>query len=159
MNALLEDHKAFIYQLIKNNVDFMLVGGMAVIYHGYPRTTGDVDIWLKPDNENKKKIIQILKEDKVFEDDIEYLNSLDFSTHLVFHIGEKPNKIDFLTKISGVSYQEADAMKNYFELDGYQVPILHVNHLIISKLSSDRIKDKADAEELQKIQNLKKGKA
>lgn len=159
MNALLEEHKSFLFQLIDNKVEFILVGGMAVIYHGYPRTTGDIDIWLKPDNENKKKLIQVLKKDKVFEEDINFLNSLDFQNHLVFHIGEEPNKIDFLTHISGVRYQDADEMKKLFELEGYKIPILHINHLIISKLSSERIKDKADAEELQKIENLKKKKS
>jgi hypothetical protein len=57
----LDEHKAILLQLLKYKVDFMLIGGYAVIYHGYGRTTGDMDIWLKPDNENRDKLIPVLR--------------------------------------------------------------------------------------------------
>jgi predicted nucleotidyltransferase len=156
MNILLEEHKKFVEQLLDQHVEFILVGGMAVIYYGYPRTTGDLDLWLKPTNENKIKFLEVLKKDKLFDDDIKYLSSLDFSKHLVFHIGEEPAKIDFLTHINGVNYTEADLQKNFFDSGKYKIPIIHLNHLVLSKLSSNRAKDKADVEELQKINNTKK---
>ena len=53
MNILIDKHKDFLYDLVLENVDFILVGGYAVIYYGYFRTTGDLDIWLNPTNENK----------------------------------------------------------------------------------------------------------
>jgi hypothetical protein len=61
MNILLEKHKEFLIDLIKGNVHFILIGGYAVIYHGYVRATGDMDIWIKPDNENKEKLLVILE--------------------------------------------------------------------------------------------------
>ena len=61
MNILLDEHKAIIIQLLNAHVDFILIGGYAVIYHGYGRTTGDMDIWLRPDNSNRDKLIPILE--------------------------------------------------------------------------------------------------
>ena len=53
MNILLDEHKATLINLLKSKIDFILIGGYAEIYHGYGRTTGDMDVWLKPDNENR----------------------------------------------------------------------------------------------------------
>lgn len=151
MNILIDEHKKLVEELLDNHVEFILVGGLAVIFYGYSRTTGDLDVWLKPTADNQKKLIEVLRKEKIFDEDITYLNSLDFTKHLVFHIGEEPSKIDFLTYISGVKYEEADSLKNYFVSGKYNIPIIHLNHLIISKLTSGRLKDKADVEELQKI--------
>jgi predicted nucleotidyltransferase len=156
MNILVDEHKILLEKLLDNKVDFILVGGLAVVFYGYKRTTGDMDIWLKPSEENKRKLISVLKADKIFEEDIQYLESLEFQKPLAFHIGEEPLKIDFLTHISGVNYEEANSLKNYFQSDNYQIPIIHLNHLIASKISTGRLKDKADVEELQKINKNKK---
>ncbi len=53
MNIVLDEHKAVLIHLLQSKIDFILIGGYAVIYHGYGRTTGDMDIWLKPANENR----------------------------------------------------------------------------------------------------------
>lgn len=62
MNILLEEHQEIIKVLLKHHVDFILIGGLAVIYHGYGRTTGDMDLWIKPTNENKHKLLNALSE-------------------------------------------------------------------------------------------------
>ena len=156
MNILIDEHKILLEKLLDNKVNFILVGGLAVVYYGYKRTTGDMDIWLQPSDENKQKLISTLKADGIFEDDIKYLESLDFKNPLAFHIGQEPFKIDFLTNISGVNYDEANSLKNYFQSGDYNIPIIHLNHLIASKISTGRTKDKADVEELQKISRNKK---
>jgi hypothetical protein len=61
MNILLEPHRQVLRSLITFNVDFILIGGYAVNFHGYNRTTGDMDVWLKPDNDNRTKFIEYLK--------------------------------------------------------------------------------------------------
>ncbi len=76
--------------LLKVKVDFILIGGYAVIYHGYKRTTGDMDVWIKPTNVNKKKLLRVLKKFEFDESGINYLNSLDFTKHIAFHILEEP---------------------------------------------------------------------
>lgn len=75
---------------------------------------------------------------------------------IAFHIGEPPDRIDFLTRLAGLQYPEADKKKVFLSLGSYQAPVLHLDHLIINKLTSGRAKNKADVEELQKIMKLKK---
>ena len=70
-------------------------------------------------------------------------------------MGEAPIRVDFMTKITGVNYDDADREKVIAEIEGLRLPILHLNHLVISKISN-RTKDKLDIEELQKIQQEKK---
>jgi len=77
---------------------------------------------------------------------------MDFTNPLpVFFVGENSRRVDFIIKISNLDFAEAFAEVNYFEMDGKNVPVIHYNHLILSKLTSERLKDKADIEELQKI--------
>lgn len=141
--------------LLKHKVDFILFGGYAVIYYGYERTTGDMDIWLKPDNTNRTKLIKALSEHGIRKDDLNILETFDFSKVQVFFIGEKPSRIDFLTTVQGVSYEEADREKVYFPLEDQQVPVIQYYHLIRTKITSSRPKDKADIDELQKINQFK----
>lgn len=81
---------------------------------------------------------------------------MDFTKVLAFHIGEPPQRIDFLTKIMGLTFQEADERKMFLRLGDFQVPVLHIDDLIVNKLISGRAKDKADVEELRNIMRLKK---
>jgi hypothetical protein len=74
----------------------------------------------------------------------------------VFVDGKEPYKIDFMTRISGVNFEEAWDKKIIAELDGLKIPFIHLHHLILSKISNNRTKDKLDVEELQKIQALRK---
>jgi hypothetical protein len=93
---------------MRADVDFILVGGYAVIFHGYSRTTGDLDIWLKPDNFNKEKLKAVLSAQGILHEDIERLTDVDFSKPIAFHIGEPPFRMDFLTYLSGLKYDEAE---------------------------------------------------
>ena len=61
INIFVEEHKQILFALIKNKVDFMIIGGYAVIHYGYHRNTGDMDIWLQTGNENRDKLINALK--------------------------------------------------------------------------------------------------
>src|SRR6185295_597402 len=125
MELFIDEQKKFLLLLLKYDVEFILIGGHAVIYHGYARITSDMDIWLKPDTLNRNKFISALHELGILEEDIAILSKEDFSQAQVFHIGTKPNRIDFLTKIVGVTYEEADAQKSLLPLLGKEIPILH----------------------------------
>ncbi|MDD3876507.1 MAG: hypothetical protein PHT69_07780 [Bacteroidales bacterium] len=156
MNILFESHKEFLRELCKGNVNFILVGGYALIYHGYVRGTGDMDIWLEPDNENKIKVLSILEKLKFSKVSINKLSKLDFKEMVAFHFGDPPEKIDFLTKLSGIQFKEAYKNCNYLDLDNHKIPILRLEDLITNKLMSNRIKDMADVEELKKIYRMKR---
>jgi predicted nucleotidyltransferase len=143
--------------LLKNEVQFIVVGGYAVNYHGYRRTTGDIDLLIKPDNgNNKTQIIASLRNLGIEEGVLKTLEQLNFEEALVFIDGEEPFKIDFITKISGVNFDDAWASKIEATYDNLSIPFLNYNHLILSKISTNRAKDKIDVEELQKINALKK---
>lgn len=156
MNILLEKHRQILFDLMEVKVDFLLVGGYAVIYHGYGRITGDMDIWVKPDNENKLKLIPVLEKHNISKEGIERIRKTDFTEVVIFHIGKSPEKIEFLTKIAGLKFDEAFSHHAMFQLKDRQVPVLHLNDLIANKLLSARLKDLADVDELQKIHKLKK---
>jgi hypothetical protein len=156
MNLFIESHQQWIKNLIDADVDFIVVGGYSVIFHGYRRTTGDVDIWLKPDNANKEKILPVLYKAGFDEDDVRQIAGFDFTKHLVFTVGEAPEKIDFLTNINLVSYEEADKQKIIAEADGLNIPFLHLNHLVLSKINTGRAKDQADVEMLQQVDKARK---
>ena len=156
MNIFLDEHIEILTAILKHNVEFMLIGGYAVIIHGYRRTTGDMDLWLNPTNENKEKLYNALKEIQFNEDDLDFFSTLDFTTHLVFSIGSEPQKIDFITKINTVEFQEANTHKIIYEFEGLFIPVINLKDLVLSKINTGRLKDKADIEELQRIQKYKK---
>ncbi len=156
MNIFLEPHKHILKRLIEFKVDFLLVGGYAVNYHGYNRATGDMDIWLRPDNLNREAFIELLKAEDFDENSLNHVKQIDFNNAAAFHIGEKPLQIDFLTRLSGVTYEDAWQKKETFQLNDLRIPVIHLHDLIISKIATGRLKDKNDVEELQKIMQLKR---
>jgi hypothetical protein len=156
MLFFLPEFKLILSLLIKHNVNFILVGGYAVIHYGYARTTGDMDIWLQPDNTNKIRFISALKEFEIEEEDLQELAKQDFSKPQLFFFGQKPKRIDFLTKINGVTYQEAKEKINYFPMESLEIPILQFEHLILSKISTGRPQDNADVMKLQEIARYRK---
>lgn len=152
LNILIDEHREMLKLLVKHQVAFIIVGGYAVIHYGYGRTTGDMDIWLQMSETNKRNLIYAFKEFGIEESDLNLLNSLTFDDNLgSFYIGQEPYKMDFITKISNVNFNDGVTEANYIELDSITIPILHYNHLILSKINTDRLKDKADVEELQRI--------
>lgn len=151
MNIFLKDHLELIGLLNKHEVSYLLIGGYAVIFYGYRRTTGDMDLWLEPTNENKQKFANALHDGGFEEQDIATLLKLDFTTHQVFSIGNEPERIDFITIINQVSFPKAFSQKVLGEFEGIKIPVIHLNDLILSKLNTGRVKDAADIEELQRL--------
>lgn len=158
METVSDAHRQFLLSLTEAGVEFMLIGGYAVIYHGYPRLTMDMDLWLKPDNENKLKLLPVLRSYGIVDEDLERVKDLDFTQAQSFYIGEEKNKIEFLTEIAGVSYTEADAQKVFLQVNDKKIPVIHFQHLIINKMFAGRPQDKADVDMLQKIRRAKNRK-
>lgn len=142
--------------MLQHKVVFMLVGGYAVNYHGYNRTTGDMDVWLKPDNNNKLNFIDALRENGIEDSSLQNLCGLDFTDTLAFSIGENPYRTDFLTRVSGVSFEQADVEKNIADIDGLKIPFINLNHLVLSKFGTGRLQDETDIEKLQEVARRKK---
>jgi predicted nucleotidyltransferase len=155
MNIFVESHQKLLKSLLNHKVNFLLVGGYAVIFHGYKRTTGDMDLWIEPNNENKERLLIALKEFDFNIEDIEHISQLDFTKHLAFHFWEEPGRVDCITYVSNVNFEEAFASKVLADIEGIKIPIIQYQHLIQSKISSERLKDRADVEELQKVNRNK----
>lgn len=152
MELFLKAHKNFLLLLSKHNVNFLLIGGYAVIYYGYERTTNDMDIWLKPTNKTRDLFIHALKEHGVANEKLDAVKKMDFSKPQVLAIGKKPNQIEFLTVVRGLNFEEADDKKNVFDLDNQQIGLLGYEDLITNKMLVARPQDKADVDMLQKIE-------
>lgn len=145
-------HQEVLTALLLENVEFLLIGGYAVNYHGYIRATGDMDVWLKPDNETKARVIKALAQTGVDSGDLKQLDeAFDFTGVVVFHLGNDPERIDFLTRVPGVVFEEAYSRKEVLRVKEIDVPVLHLDDLILSKLIAGRPQDKADVDMLQKI--------
>jgi hypothetical protein len=143
-----EDYKEMLESLLGEKVRFILVGAYALAAHGYPRATGDMDIWVKPNDENSKKIYKALAK---FGAPISEIREDEFSQPgLIFQIGVVPRRIDIITKISGVEFDEADADKIVVNIENLKIPVLSIELLIKNKMATGREKDLLDAKLLKK---------
>jgi predicted nucleotidyltransferase len=137
--------------LLEEKVDFIIVGAYALGTHGYPRSTGDIDIWVKPDSTNSKNLYNALSR---FGAPLELIEADEFSTEgIIFQIGAAPRRIDIITQIDGVTYEEADEDKIFVETEGLKIPVLSLEKLIKNKMATGREKDKLDIKILKKKMN------
>lgn len=156
MNLFYPEHIMVLDALLRYRVRFLLIGGYAVIAYGYTRTTGDLDLWIDPSNQNKVALIDSFKYLKFDDSELEILNQMNFNEATVFSMGTVPQKIDFLTKVSHVDFNDAYTKVVLMEFDDLLLPLVHYNDLVLMKMTTGRLKDQADVEELQKIQQHKK---
>ena len=141
-----EDFREFLALLNVHEVEFMIVGGYALAFHGAPRFTGDIDIFVKPGQQNAKQIIKALVEfgfsslDLTI-DDFKYPDK-------VIQLGLPPVRIDIITSISGVSWEEADATKVPGLYGDISISFIGKKQFITNKRAIGRKKDLADIEAL-----------
>jgi hypothetical protein len=147
-NIFNEDFQEFITLLNKNNVDYILVGGYSVILHGYSRTTGDLDVWINPEKENYKKLINACIDFGLMIDDLTEENFLHNDQIDVFTFGRPPVSIDIMKSVKGLEFEQTYANSIIVDVDGIKTRIVHKNQLIESKKASNRSKDKDDLEHL-----------
>jgi len=140
------DFKEFLKLLQVHQVEYLLIGGYAVGYHGYPRATADMDVWVAIHPQNADKLVAVLKE---FGFDVPELSAeLFLKEHQVIRMGVPPLRIEIVTTISGVSFQECYPERVEALLDGVQVHLISLRHLKINKRASGRHKDLNDLENL-----------
>ena len=139
----------------KQRVNYMLVGGYAVNFHGYERNTSDLDIWVKSTTENTDCIIKALSDLGFDEESLENIRAFDLSKPFLFHIGSKPNDIEVFNFVTGVQYEDAEPHKIPFSYSpNLSVSFISIRDLILNKMLTGRTKDKLDVEMLQQIQKL-----
>ena len=141
-----EDFKEFLKLLNEKKVEYLLIGGYAVGYYGYVRATADMDVFIACNAENADNTLNALRE---------FGFTLPDSAREVFlkpdsvaRMGVPPFRIELLTTISGVSFDECYAERVVDMIDGVEVPIISLHHLKTNKTASGRLKDLSDLEHL-----------
>lgn len=148
MDLFNPDFKDFINCLNKSDVQYMLVGGYAVILRGYSRSTGDMDIWVNKTAPNFKLLRNAITEFGL--PAIAVPDHQFFSEEIdVFSFGRPPYAIEILTALKGISsFEEAYRFSTIETVGDVTVRVIHLKHLIAAKQAANRHKDKNDIENL-----------
>ena len=141
-----KDFKEFLALLNEHNVEFLIVGGYALAFHGAPRFTGDIDIFINPDKMNAERILKALEAFGFGSLDIEISDFLQLNN--IIQLGVPPVRIDLITSISGVTWNEANNSKESGQFGDVSVSFIGRKQFIINKRASGRKKDLADLESL-----------
>lgn len=147
-NIFNDDFRDFIQALNRNNVEYILVGGYAVILHGYRRVTGDMDIWVNRNKDNYSKLTKAFAQFGLPVFDMTESKFLDVDAVDVFSFGRPPVSIDIITRLKGVEFNDAFSQSVQFDEDGLSIRFLHLNNLIQAKKAAGRHKDLDDIEKL-----------
>jgi predicted nucleotidyltransferase len=140
-NILNDDFVDFLNALKECNVEYILVGGYAVIYHGYNRTTGDLDVWVNPTKENYRKLILAFNKFGLSLFDMTEELFLVNKELNVFTFGRPPVCIDLLTRLKGLNFDEVYPSSYQTEFSGVDVRMIDLPDLIRAKKASNRPKD------------------
>jgi predicted nucleotidyltransferase len=146
--VLNSDYKDMLQVLLDHGVKFLLVGAYAMAAHGYPRATGDIDIWVEPSPDNSQRVYRALA---AFGAPLHEVDETTFvKLGIVFQIGVSPRRIDVMSAVSGVGFEEAYQHRQVVEIEGLPVPVLSYEDLIKNKWATGRDKDRLDAKRLEK---------
>jgi hypothetical protein len=138
--------REFLHLLIENHVEYLLIGGYAVGYHGFPRATADMDIWVATNETNAGNIIAALEAFGFGGTGM--TPDLFLGPDKITQMGNPPLRIEILTTISGLEFAEAYAMRVVDVVDGVPVSFISADHLKINKRASGRPKDLGDLDNL-----------
>jgi hypothetical protein len=135
--------------LAAESVSYLVVGGYAVAGHGVPRATGDIDLWIRPSIDNARRLWRALER---FGAPRSRLSPESFTEpDIVYQIGLPPHRIDFLTTIDGVDFDDAWTERVQSNVAGVAFPMLSLKHLLENKRASGRPQDLADAARLLEV--------
>lgn len=141
------DFREFLKLLSVHNVRYLLIGGYAVNYHGYVRATADMDIWVEPNEQNAERMVTVLKE---FGFDVDELHlDLFLNPDRVVRMGEPPIRIEIMSSISGVTFNECFNDRIEASWDDLTIQIISLDKLKKNKRASGRRKDYVDLDHLE----------
>jgi hypothetical protein len=141
------DFRDILSAFCEEKAEFMLVGAYAVAAHGLPRATGDIDLWIDCSAENAERVLRALTK---FGAPLSNLSKADLTKPgTVIQIGVIPRRIDVLTAITGVTFDQARLARVMVNLEGLTIPVIGRAHLIQNKKAVGRPQDRADAARLE----------
>lgn len=159
MDVLDEDLLNFWRAMNANGVRYIMVGGVAVNFHGWQRMTDDIDIWVDDTAENRKHLRSAFREYGF--GDIEALERIQFIAGWTDFNLTSGTRIDLMSSIKGLesyAFDECFQLASIADIYGVKIPFLHINHLLEAKKATNRSKDQLDIIELNKIIQISKGK-
>ncbi len=143
-----QDFKELLQLLNSKKIEYLVIGGYAVAFHGHPRATGDLDIWIAISENNAVKIVEALKE---FGFDAPGLkNEIFLEKNKNIRMGEEPLRIEILTSIDGVEFNDCYKNKKTVTIDGIEMNFISLQDLKKNKKASGRLQDLADIENIEK---------
>jgi hypothetical protein len=148
-NIFNQDFQDFIVALNKYKVEYLLVGGYAVILRGYNRTTGDMDVWVNKTPENYQKLSKAFYSFGLNISDMTEQNFLSNEDFNVFTYGRPPVSIDIMTAVKGLIFEKAFLNKDIYEFEGLTISLISRSDLLIAKKAANRSKDLNDIEHLE----------
>jgi predicted nucleotidyltransferase len=140
------DFKDFLRLMNSHGVKYLLVGGYAVGYHGYPRATGDMDIWIAVNDENAARTASALVEFGMSETEVTH--ELFLEKDKIIRMGRPPVRIELITGASGVDFDECYGRHEKMQVDDVPVPVISLEDLKRNKKAAARHKDLDDLEHL-----------
>lgn len=146
--TLAEDFEDFIKLLNKFDVEYMVVGGYAMAFHGKPRYTGDLDIWINISEANAEKLMEVIKAFGMASLGLEKEDFLQ--PGYVSQIGYPPLRIDILNSIDGVNFKEAFQNRQKIVEGDLEISYISLNDLVQNKVASGRKQDIQDVREIKK---------
>lgn len=148
MESLLnDDYRDILSAFDDAKVDYLLVGAYALAAHGYPRATGDIDLWVQPTPDNAERVVHALRH---FGAPLGDIQPADFEEpDLILQIGVSPRRIDIMTEITAVSFEDAWPNRTQIVVGETAIPVIGKQDLIRNKEATGRSKDAADADQLK----------
>jgi predicted nucleotidyltransferase len=146
MTPIPRDFKEFLKLLNEKKVEYLVIGGYAVAFHGYPRPTGDLDVWIAVHPNNIDGVVEVLREFGFAGNDTS--PSLFAEPGVIIRMGVPPIRIELQTRISGVAFEECYQHRIVGDFDGQPVNLIDLDHLKKNKRAAGRNKDLNDLENL-----------
>jgi hypothetical protein len=141
------DFKEFLKLLDDEGVQYLVIGGYAVAFHGYPRATSDIDIWIAISRDNARRVVAALR---AFGFDLPDVSEKPFlEENRIIRMGNPPMRIEISTSISGVDFDKCHAERVIDTIDGIEVSFISLANLRANKKAAGRLKDLSDLENLQ----------
>ena len=141
------DFREILSAFIEAKVDFLVVGGYAMAAHRLPRATKDLGLWVRPSPENANRVLNALD---AFGAPRHGLTASDLETEgTIYQVGVPPNRVDVITLVEGVQFENAWRERTEVEIDGLRIPVIGKTHLIANKRTVRRPQDLLDADLLE----------
>lgn len=149
MERLNSDLKELLALFSSNHVEYLVVGGHAVAFHGYPRFTDDLDCYVRPSTENGTRIVEALRQ---FGFESLGIEAKDFeATDRMIQLGRAPNRVDLLTRLYAVAFDDAWSSRVAGTIDGVPVWFIDRDSLLRNKRATSRPQDIADADFIERL--------